>query len=445
MTDGRHDGDPANEASHHRAPDVGHQHGPHRHPNGADDDHGHDHGTGPLAWVKHAFAHSHDIHEKVDDVMESHERGFWATKWALVALTVTTLVQLAIVARSGSTALFADTVHNLGDGANSIPLLIAFALQRRGRSRTFTYGFGRAEDLAGVVIVALIAVSAAVAGIESVRKIIDPQPITHLWWVVAAAVVGFVGNEAVALLQIRTGRQIGSAALVADGQHARIDGLTSLAVLIGVVGVVIGMPLLDPLVGLLITATILWILKDASRSIFRRLLDGIEPAILAEVEHAPLHVAGVEGVHEARARWIGHKVHADLHITVDRRLSLTEAHDIVDRVQQHLAEHVPAFGQVHVHVCPCDHPDDRRPDPSLGGWPIAAAERNRPRRGRNGNAEGVSRPEPVDGRNELDRPRRLPIRLDRPGLSATAVTVASGPVGPMTRIWSRSSCYPRPT
>lgn len=284
--------------------------------------------------------------------MESNERGFWATKWALVSLAVTTIIQVVIVWFSGSTALFADTIHNLGDGANSIPLLIAFALQRRGRSRSFTYGYGRTEDLAGVIIVVLIAVSAAVAGYESVRKIIDPEPIGFLWWVAAAAIVGFIGNEAVAILQIRTGRQIGSAALIADGQHARIDGFTSLAVLIGVVGVALGLPILDPIIGLVITAAILWILKDAGTAVFRRLLDGIEPDILASVEHAPLHVEGVHGVHEARARWLGHKVHADLHVTMDAHLSIVESHALVERVEAALADHIPAFGGATVHVCP---------------------------------------------------------------------------------------------
>jgi cation diffusion facilitator family transporter len=284
--------------------------------------------------------------------MESNERGFWATKWALVSLAVTTIIQVVIVWFSGSTALFADTIHNLGDGANSIPLLIAFALQRRGRSRSFTYGYGRTEDLAGVIIVVLIAVSAAVAGYESVRKIIDPEPIGFLWWVAAAAIVGFIGNEAVAILQIRTGRQIGSAALIADGQHARIDGFTSLAVLIGVVGVALGLPVLDPVIGLVITAAILWILKDAGTAVFRRLLDGIEPDILASVEHAPLHVEGVHGVHEARARWLGHKVHADLHVTMDAHLSIVESHALVERVEAALADHIPAFGGATVHVCP---------------------------------------------------------------------------------------------
>jgi cation diffusion facilitator family transporter len=282
--------------------------------------------------------------------MESHERGFWATKWALVSLAITTVIQIVIVYFSGSTALFADTVHNLGDGANSIPLLLAFALQRRGRTRQFTYGYGRTEDLAGVVIVLLIAVSAAVAGYESIRKIIDPQPIGYLGWVAVAALVGFVGNEAVAWLQIRTGRQIGSAALIADGQHARVDGFTSLAVLIGAGGVALGVPILDPIIGLLITITILWILKDAGVAVFRRLLDGIEPAILADVEHAPLHVPGVREVREARARWIGHKVRAELEVTVDPTLTIAESEGISEQIVRALADHVPAFGGATVQV-----------------------------------------------------------------------------------------------
>jgi len=305
-----------------------------------------------IGWLKHTFLHSHDIHEKVDDVMESHERGFWATKWALISLTLTTIIQIVIVYFSGSTAIFADTVHNLGDGANSIPLLIAFALQRRGRTRQFTYGYGRTEDLAGVIIVVLIAFSAAVAGYESIRKIIDPQPIGYLGWVALAALVGFIGNEAVAWLQIRTGRQIGSAALIADGQHARVDGITSLAVLIGAGGVAIGVPILDPIVGLLITITILWILKDAGLAVFRRLLDGIEPAILAEVEHAPMHVEGVRQVRDARARWVGHKVRAELEVTVDPNLTIADSEGISEQVVQALADHVPAFGGATIRVRP---------------------------------------------------------------------------------------------
>jgi cation diffusion facilitator family transporter len=299
------------------------------------------------------------VHEKVDDVMESHARGFWATKWALVSLGVTTVLQMIIFWFSGSTALFADTVHNLGDGANSIPLLIAFALQRRARSRTFTYGYGRTEDVAGLVILVSIAASAVVAGVESIRKLLDPQPMDHLGWVAAAAIIGFLGNEAVAILQIRTGRQIGSAALVADGQHARIDGFTSLAVLVAVVGTLLGASILDPIIGLLITITILMILKDSSVTIFRRMLDGIESEILAEVEHAPTHVAGVRGVENVRVRWLGHKVHADLDVVVDRELSVDDAAHISAKVKAALADHVPAFGGAVVAVTPASSDSGR--------------------------------------------------------------------------------------
>jgi cation diffusion facilitator family transporter len=328
----------------------------HRH---AGDDHvpDHAHRGGLTGWLQHTFAHSHDLHEKVDDAMATHERGIWALKVSLAGLGLTALFQVVIVLVSGSTALLADTIHNVGDAATSIPLWIAFALVRRGRNRRYTYGYGRAEDIAGVIIVALIFFSACVAGYESIRKLIDPEPVTHLWWVVAAAIIGFAGNEAVAVFRIRVGKQIGSAALIADGQHSRVDGFTSLAVLFGAIGVAAGVPILDPLIGLAITIAILFIVKDAARSIFTRMLDGIEPSILSEIEHAPAHVPGVQEVHAVRARWLGHKVVADLHITVDRRLSVAESHAIVERVEEALIEHVAAFGGATIHVCPCTHPE----------------------------------------------------------------------------------------
>lgn len=336
------------------AHDHAHDHG-HRHSHGDGHTHDHEHRSGIIGWIQHTFVHSHDLHEKVDDAMESNERGFWATKWALVALGTTTILQMIIFYFSGSTALFADTIHNLGDGANSIPLLVAFWLQRRVASRKYTYGYGRTEDVAGLVIVISIAVSALVAGYESIRKLIDPQPMDYLGWVAAAAIIGFLGNEAVAILQIRTGRQIGSAALVADGQHARIDGFTSLAVLIAVVGTLAGFPIVDPIIGLLITVAILFILKDSSTQIFRRMLDGIEPNILHEVEHAPVHVDGVRGVKHARARWLGHRVHADVEVLVDEDLTVAQSEQIVTNVKQALSDHVPAFGDANVMVVPLRH------------------------------------------------------------------------------------------
>ena len=353
---------------HHDAPASGRDHDHSGHDHSGHDHSGHDHsghghphahGSGLLGWIQDTFAHSHDVADQIDDAMASSERGAWATKWALVSLGLTTVLQFVIVYFSGSAALLADTVHNLGDAANSIPLLIAFALQRRVRSRQFTYGYGRMEDVAGLVIVLTIAISAAVAGWESVRALVDPEPMTHLGWVALAALIGFAGNEAVAILQIRTGRRIGSAALVADGQHARIDGLTSLAVLIAVAGTVLGAPILDPIVGLVITATILLILRSASVAIFRRMLDGIEPPILAAVEHAPLHVEGVRAVRDARARWLGHAVRADLELVVDRELSLADVEALTTAVHERLREHVPAFGGAMITVAPDSQPGPR--------------------------------------------------------------------------------------
>jgi len=321
----------------------------------SDHDHGHhhdDHGTGPLGWLRHTFAHSHAPHEKVDAALATNDRGIRALKISLLGLGATALAQVVVVVLSGSTALLADTIHNVADAATSIPLWIAFSLQKRGRSRRFPYGHGRSEDLAGVIIVGVIFLSACVAGYESIKKLVDPPPVSHLWWVVAAALIGFAGNEAVAVFRIRTGEQIGSAALIADGQHSRVDGFTSLAVLVGAIGVALGVPILDPLIGLGITIAILFIVRDAATAVFRRLLDGIEPDILASVEQAPTTVDGVVDVHEARARWLGHQVHADLHITVDSAISVAESHAIVEQVRAALEMRIPALGGASIHVCP---------------------------------------------------------------------------------------------
>jgi cation diffusion facilitator family transporter len=338
----------------------------HRHGDdgGEDHHHNHVHRRGIPGWLQHGFAHSHDVHEKVDDAMETNERGIWALKVSLIGLGLTALFQVVIVLASGSVGLLAETIHNFGDAATSLPLWVAFALIRRGQTRRFSYGYGRVEDVAGVAIVLIIFFSACVGGYESIKKLIDPQPIDHLWWVAAAALIGFIGNEAVAVLRIRVGNEIGSAALVADGQHSRVDGVTSLAVLVGAIGVAAGVPILDPLVGLAITIAILFIVKDAGTAVFRRLLDGIEPEILAEIEHAPLHIPGVQNVHAVRARWVGHRLLADMHITVDRTLSVAESHTIIQRVEQALADHVPAFGGAIIHVCPCSHPEPE-PKPSV--------------------------------------------------------------------------------
>ena len=329
----------------HGAGDHGHAHG------GAD--HGHEHGgSGFFGWLRGLYGHSHSVAEKTDSVMESSEQGIRALKISLVGLGLTAALQLVVVLISGSVALLADTIHNFADAGTSIPLWIAFALARRGASRRYTYGYGKVEDVAGVLIVLIIFFSACVAAYESIRKIIHPQPVTQLGWVAVAAIVGFLGNEAVAIFRIRVGKQIGSAALIADGQHARVDGFTSLAVLIGVAGVYFGLPILDPIIGVAITIAILFIVKDAARAVWIRLIDGIEPEILAQIEHAPSHVEGVVGVHDVRARWLGHRVYSDVAINVDPALSVQEADVISKKVEKALHDHVRLLGNVVIRVCP---------------------------------------------------------------------------------------------
>lgn len=207
----------------------GHGHGAHGH----DDEHG-------------AHGHTHGV---IDATIATTDRGIWAIKWSFIILGITALLQIGVVALSGSVALLADTIHNVGDATTAIPLWIAFLLARRKPTKTFRYGLGRVEDLAGIVIVLIILFSAIVAGYQAIDRLIHPQTVTHLGWLTAAGIVGFLGNEAVAVFRIRVGREINSAALIADGYHARTDGLTSLAVVAGAIGVWLGFPLADPIVG----------------------------------------------------------------------------------------------------------------------------------------------------------------------------------------------------
>lgn len=311
------------------------------------DHHDHDHHHGHGGHGGHG--HSHGV---VDPSIASHERGLWALKWSFVGLSITAVLQVVVVIVSGSVALLADTIHNFADAATAIPLGVAFWLGRRGATRQFTYGLGRVEDFAGLVIVVTILGSALAAIHESVRRVMHPQPVEFLWAVMLASIVGFVGNEAVAVFRIRVGRQIGSAALVADGYHARVDGWTSLAVLAGAVGVWLGYPLADPLVGLLISAVILVVVWQSARSVLLRMLDGIDPGTREAIAHAAGHVHGVDEVTDVRARWIGHRIHAEINVSVDGRLSVIDGHEIAKEVRHQLLHHIPHLGGVIVHVDP---------------------------------------------------------------------------------------------
>ena len=313
------------------------QHGHHH-----DDEHHGEH-------AHHGHGHTHGV---VDPSIATTDRGLWALKWSFMGLMVTAAIQVVVVVLSGSVGLLADTIHNFADAATAIPLGIAFWLARRGRSRRFTYGLGRVEDFAGILIILTILASALVAAYESITRLIHPEPVGLLWAVMVASVVGFAGNEAVAVFRIRVGKQIGSAALIADGYHSRVDGWTSLAVFVGAVSVWAGYPLADPLVGLGISAAILVIVWQSARSILLRMLDGVESESLDEIAHAAGHVARVEEVTDVQARWIGHRLHADVSVTVPAGLSVAEGHDIARDVRHQLLHHLPHLGGVMVHVDP---------------------------------------------------------------------------------------------
>nr|WP_245645363.1 cation diffusion facilitator family transporter [Pseudonocardia acaciae] len=296
--------------------------------------------------------HSHDAADSVDSALEASAEGVRAVKISLVALGATALAQAGVVVVTGSVALLADAIHNFSDALTAVPLWIAFVLGRRPASRRYTYGYGRAEDLAGVFIVGMIALSAVVAGYESILRLVSPRPIDNIGVLVAAGLVGFVGNELVAVYRIRVGRRIGSAALVADGLHARTDGFTSLAVVLGALGVLAGFPLADPIVGLLITIAILFVLRGAARDIYHRLMDAIDPALVDTAEASLRAVPGVLDVTSLRLRWVGHRVRAETSIAVDPGLGIVAAHDIATEATHRLLHDVPKLVAASVHVGP---------------------------------------------------------------------------------------------
>ncbi|MGI8528032.1 MAG: cation diffusion facilitator family transporter [Geodermatophilaceae bacterium] len=306
-----------------------------------------------MGWFTSLFRpHSHDAADSVDAALEASADGIRALKISLVVLLITAAAQAAVVAFTGSVALLADTIHNFSDALTAVPLWIAFVLGRRPPSRRYTYGYGRVEDLAGVFIVAMIALSAAVAGYESIRRLFDPQPITNVGVVIAAGLIGAAGNELVALYRIRVGRNIGSAALVADGLHARTDGFTSLAVVLGAIGVLAGFPLADPIVGIGITVAILFVLRGAARDIYRRLMDAVDPDLVDSAEASIRSTPGVLDVENLRLRWIGHRIRAESGIVVDAGLGIIDAHAIAVLAHHRLLHDVPKLADATVHVSP---------------------------------------------------------------------------------------------
>jgi len=303
--------------------------------------------------VSHLVApHSHDSRDKIDSVMETSREGMRALWISLAVLGATAAGQAVVFLWSNSVALLGDTLHNVADALTAVPLWIAFLLGRRAATRRYTYGYGRAEDIAGIAIVVVIALSAVFAGYEAVHRLLHPARVAHLPAVALAGLLGFLGNEIVARYRIVVGRRIGSAALVADGLHARTDGFTSLAVLLGAGGVALGWRWADPVVGLAITVAILYVARDAAREVYRRLMDAVDPALVDAVERTLRETGGVREVGAVRLRWIGHRLRAECEIMVDPRLSVVDAHGITVDAEHRLMHAVPRLTSALVHADP---------------------------------------------------------------------------------------------
>ena len=321
-----------------------------------DMDHGHNHPHDSEPHEPHGHegeGHGH-THGVIDASITATDRGLWAVKWSFIGLGLTTLIQIAIFYYSSSIALLADAIHNVGDAGTAIPLGIAFIIGKRKASKRFTYGFGRVEDLAGLAVVLTILASAAFAGYESIDRFFHPHEVTYLWAVAVGGIVGFLGNEGVAVFRIKVGKEMGSAALVADGYHARTDGIVSLAVVASAIGVYLGYPIADPIIGILMTILILRIVWESSISVFTRILDGVDPEVPGKIKEQARHTNGVEDVSEVRVRWLGHRMHAELNITVAEAISVEEGHDIANAVRHELLHNLQFLSEVTIHVDPAN-------------------------------------------------------------------------------------------
>ena len=294
----------------------------------------------------------HGATAALDRALEGDDRGIWALKVSLVGLGLTAGVQLVVVLLSGSIALLADTLHNATDAAIALPIWLAFTLGRRAATRRFGFGFGRAEDLAGLVVVVFIAGSAVLSAYEAIVRLLHPAEVHLLGVVAAAGLAGLAGNEIVARFQIKVGREIGSAALVANGLHARADGIASLGVVAGAVGVTLGFRDADPVAGLLIACMIALVLRDAARDVLLRMMDAVDPGILDQCEGVLRGVPGIKGLGQVRLRWIGHRLHAEAEVIVDSSLSVVAAHDIAEGARHALLHSVPHLSSAILHTDP---------------------------------------------------------------------------------------------
>jgi len=312
---------------------------------------------------KHDHDHSHEDHDheeknhghehgKVDADLYGNRAGLRAVQISTAGMLLVSLIQFAIAWIGGSAGLFADALHNFGDVFTTIALWIAFVISNRAANQRYTYGYYRAEDLAGIFIVLVIIASAVASGVESIQKLTSGNVPSQIYLSMAAALVGVAGNEILAQYKISVGKRINSVSLVADGQHSRIDGLTSLAAFVGLLGVLLGFPKADPIAGIIITIVILTVVFSTARSVLQRLLDAVDPHVVPSIIDIASSVPGVEQVTDVRARWVGHTLHVVMNIEVDAELTLSKAHAIAEEVRHRLFHDIKGLSEVLIHTDP---------------------------------------------------------------------------------------------
>lgn len=323
-----------------------HDHDEHAHD--GHDDHDHDHEE------EHGHEHGGHGHEhgQVNAELYGNQLGLRAVQISTAGMLLIALIQFAIAGIGGSAGLFADALHNLGDVFTTIALWIAFVLSRRAANQRYTYGYYRSEDLAGVFIVLVIIASAVAGAVESIQKLTSGNVPTQIYLSMAAALVGVAGNELLAQYKISVGKRINSVPLIADGQHSRIDGLTSLAAFIGLIGVALGLPIADPIAGLVITVVIVTVVYSTSRSVLQRILDAVDPNIVPTIVRNASQVPGVRAVTGVRARWVGHTLQTTLNIEVNPTMTIAEAHTIAEQVRHSLFHNIKGLSEAIIHTDP---------------------------------------------------------------------------------------------
>src|SRR5438270_10096214 len=337
-----------------------HDHDEHQHDHDEHEGHEHDYGEhdhDPEHGEHGHGGHGHE-HGRVDADLYGNEVGLRAVQISTAGMFLVAAIQFAIAAIGGSAGLFADALHNLGDVLTTVALWIAFVLSNRAANRRYTYGYYRAEDLAGIFIVLVIIASAVAGAVESILKLTTGSVPTQLYLSMAAALIGVAGNEILAQYKISVGKRINSVPLIADGQHSRIDGLTSLAAFVGLIGVALGLPIADPIAGLVITVVILTVVYSTTRSVLQRLLDAVDSRIVPSIVSIASEVPGVEAVNDVRARWVGHTLHVAMNIEVDAELTLVKAHAIAEEVRHRLFHRIKGLSEAIIHTDPHSHGED---------------------------------------------------------------------------------------